>query len=157
MTGSAPSPGNASAHPRVPAFVQPEVSRITHRDARFARPARPFGLSLPVARPAEVRARLHTRSVPFLSIEFNLEALRKLAGRAISVDEVTEVFRASPIVWIENPNPRTEHSRWVIGPARAGRFLTIVVDRDAIDHGRWHVMTAWDSTEAQIRLYRKVR
>jgi uncharacterized DUF497 family protein len=95
--------------------------------------------------------------VAFLSIEFNLEALRKLAERAISVDEVTEVFQASPVVWIENPNPRADASRWVIGPARSGRFLTIVVDRDAIDHGMWHVMTAWDSTDAQIRVYRKVR
>ena len=109
------------------------------------------------ATPAEVRARPHTFTVPFLNIEFNLEALRKLAERAISVDEVTEVFQASLVVWIENPNPRTENSRWVIGPASAGRFLTIVVDRDISDHGRWHVMTAWDSTEAQIRLYKRVR
>jgi uncharacterized DUF497 family protein len=95
--------------------------------------------------------------VPFLSIEFNLEALRKLAERSISVDEVSEVFQATPVVWIENPNPRADDSRWLIGPTRAGRFLTVIVDRDGVDHGRWHVMTAWDSTEAQIRLYRKAR
>ena len=65
--------------------------------------------------------------MPFLSIEFNLEALRKLAERGISVDEVTEVFQTTPVVWIENPNPRTDHSRW-------------------------HVMTAWDSTDAQVRI-----
>lgn len=95
--------------------------------------------------------------MPFLSIEFNLEALRKLAERGISVDEVTEVFQTTPVVWIENPNPRADDSRWLIGPTRGGRFLTVVVDRDSIDHGRWHVMTAWESTDAQARLYRNVR
>jgi uncharacterized DUF497 family protein len=93
--------------------------------------------------------------MPFLRIEFNLEALRKLAERGISVDEVTEVFQTTPVVWVENPNPRADKSRWVIGPTRAGRFLTVVVDRDNGDHGRWYVMTAWDSTSAQIRLYRR--
>ncbi len=92
--------------------------------------------------------------MPFLRIEFNFEALRKLAERGISVDEVTEVFERSPVVWIENPNPRAEDSRWLIGPTAAGRFLTVVVDRDGADHGRWHVMTAWEATDAQIRLYR---
>jgi uncharacterized DUF497 family protein len=61
--------------------------------------------------------------VPFLNIEFNLEAMRKLAERAISVDEVTEVFQTSPVVWIENPNPRAQDSRWVIGP-RASRPIS---------------------------------
>ncbi len=97
---------------------------------------------------------MDNRRVPFLHIEFNLEALRKLAERGTAVDEVTEVFQTSPVVWIQNPNPRVEDSRWLIGPTRRGRFLTIVVDRDGADHGRWHVMTAWDSTEAQIRVYR---
>lgn len=92
--------------------------------------------------------------MPFFKIEFNLEALRKLAERGISVEEVTEVFQLTPAVWIENPNPRVENSRWLIGPTRIGRFLTIVVDRDRADHGLWHVMTAWDSTEPQVRLYR---
>jgi hypothetical protein len=95
--------------------------------------------------------------MPFLNVEFNLEALRKLAERSISVDEVTDVFQTSPVVWIVNPNPRVDHSRWIVGPTWAGRFLTIVVDRDATDHGRWHVMTAWDSTGTQIRLYRNAR
>jgi hypothetical protein len=104
-----------------------------------------------------IRLRPHTRSMPFFNIEFNLEALRKLAERGISVDEVTEVFQTSPVVWIGNPNPRVDDSRWLFGPTRAGRFLTIVVDRDATDHGRWHVMTAWDSTDAQIRIYRNAQ
>lgn len=104
-----------------------------------------------------IRSGLHNRRVPFLRIEFNLEALGKLAERGISVDEVTEVFQITPSVWIENPNPRAEDSRWLIGPTRAGRFLTIVVDRDGADHGLWHVMTCWDSTEAQVRLYRNAR
>lgn len=95
--------------------------------------------------------------MPFLSIEFNLEALRKLAERAISVDEVTEVFQRTPVVWIENPNPRTDDNRWLIEPTRAGRFLTVVVDRDSTDHSRWHVMTAWDSTKPQTRLYRNAQ
>lgn len=95
--------------------------------------------------------------MPFLRIEFNLEALRKLAERGISSDEVTEVFQTTPVVWIENPNPRVDDSRWLIGPTRSRRSLTIVVDRDGADHGLWHVMTAWDSTEAQIRLFRNAR
>lgn len=76
------------------------------------------------------------------------------AERGISVEQATEVFQVTPAVWIENPNPRVENSRWLIGPTRNGRFLTIVVDRDGTDHGLWHVMTAWDSSEAQVRLYR---
>ncbi len=92
--------------------------------------------------------------MPSLSIEFNLEALPKLAERGISVDEVTEVFQRTPVVWVENPNPRTDDSRWLIGPTRAGRFLTVVVDRDSVDDGRWHVMTARDSSDAQTRIYR---
>ena len=34
-------------------------------------------------------------------------------------------------------------------------MITVVVDRDTDDHGRWHVMTAWDATPAQIALYRR--
>lgn len=67
---------------------------------------------MPAAVVAEVRLRPHTRAMPFLNLEFNLEALRKLAGRSISVDEVTEVFQTTPVVWIQNPNPRTDDSRW---------------------------------------------
>lgn len=95
--------------------------------------------------------------MPFLRLEFNLEALRKLAERRISVDEVSEVFQTTPVIWIENPNPRADESRWLIGPTRAGRFLTVVVDRDGTDDGQWHVMTGWDSTASQIRLYRNAR
>ena len=95
--------------------------------------------------------------MPFLRIEFNLESLRKLAERGVSVDEVTEIFRTNPVVWLKNPNPRVEGSRWLIGPTRVGRFLTVVVDPDPADHGRWHVMTAWKSTDAQIRLYRNAQ
>jgi hypothetical protein len=36
--------------------------------------------------------------VPFLSIEFSLEALRKLAERGISVYGVAEVFQTTPVV-----------------------------------------------------------
>jgi hypothetical protein len=61
------------------------------------------------------------------------------------------------VVWIKNPNPRADQSRWLIGPTAAGRFLTIVVDRDGADHGKWHVMTAWTSTEAQVRADRNAR
>ncbi len=95
--------------------------------------------------------------MPFLAIEFNLEALRELAERHLSVDEITELFRAIPVVWIDNPDPRADSSRWVIGPTSAGRFVTVVVNRDAVDHGRWHVMTAWDSTPVQITIYRNAR
>ncbi len=95
--------------------------------------------------------------MPFLAIEFNLEALRKLAERSLSVDEITELFRATPVVWIDNPNPRADSSRWVIGPTAAGRFVIVIIARDAVDHGRWHVMTAWDSTPAQIAIYRNAR
>jgi uncharacterized DUF497 family protein len=65
---------------------------------------------------------LHTPEVPFFKIEFNLETLRKLAERGISVEEVTEVFQLTPAVWIENPNPRVENSRWLIGPLGSGGF-----------------------------------
>lgn len=95
--------------------------------------------------------------MPFLSLEFNLEALRKLAERGLSEEDVLSLFRAAQVVWTENPNPRAEHSRYVIGPTPDGGMITVVVDRDTDDHGRWHVMTAWDSTPAQTALYRKAR
>jgi len=82
--------------------------------------------------------------MPFLRVEFNLEALRKLAERNLSVDEITELFR-------------TDASRWVIGPTNAGRFVTAVVERDSQDHGLWHVMTAWDATPTQINIYRNAK
>lgn len=95
--------------------------------------------------------------MPFLSLEFNLEALRKLAERGLSKEDALSLFRAAQVVWTTNTNPRAEHSRYVIGPTPAGRMITVVVDRDTDDHGRWHVMTAWDATPAQIALYRKAR
>jgi uncharacterized DUF497 family protein len=95
--------------------------------------------------------------VPFLELVFNLEAIRKLAERGLSADDVADVFRATPVVTVPNPNPRGEDSVWAIGPTRAGRFVTVVVDRDVEDHGRWHVRTAWESTPAQIGIYRKAR
>lgn len=69
-----------------------------------------------------VRAHPILGSVPFLNIEFNLQALRKLAERGIAVDEVSEIFQASRVVWIENPNPRADDSRWVIGPTQEADF-----------------------------------
>ena len=91
----------------------------------------------------------------FLSLEFNLEALRKLAERGLSKEDVLSLFRADQVVWTANPNPRAEHSRYVIGPTPDGRMITVVVDRDTDDHG--NVMTAWDATPAQTALYRKAR
>jgi len=95
--------------------------------------------------------------VPFVSLQFNLEALRKLAERGLSQEDVVSLFRAARVVWTANPNPRAEHSRYVVGPTPGGRMITVVVDRDSDDHGRWDVMTAWDATPAQVELYRKAR
>lgn len=93
--------------------------------------------------------------MPFVSLQFNLEALRKLAERGLAQDDVISLFRAERVVWTTNPNPRADNSRLVIGPTPEGRMITVVVDRDSDDHGRWHVMTAWDATPAQIKLFRK--
>jgi len=95
--------------------------------------------------------------VPFLGLVFNLQAIRKLAERGLSPEEVADVFRAEPVVTVANPNPRAEGSLWAIGPTRDGRFVTAVVEQDHDDHGRWHVRTAWDSTPAQIAVYRRAR
>jgi len=97
------------------------------------------------------------RQVPFLGLIFNFEAIRKLAERGLSADEVADVFRATPVVTTPNPNPRAEGSLWAIGPTRAGRFITVVAEQDPEDHGRWHVRTAWDATPAQVALYRRER
>ena len=83
--------------------------------------------------------------MPLLSLEFNLEALRKLAERGLSKEEALSLFGAAQVVWTANPNPRAEHSRYVIGPTPDGRMITVVVDRDTDDHSRRHVMTAWDA------------
>jgi len=95
--------------------------------------------------------------VPFVSLAFDLEALRNLAERGLSKEDVRALFGAAQAIWTTNPNPRADVSRYVIGPTRDGRMITVVVDRDSTDHGRWHVMTAWDATPAQIKLYRKAR
>jgi|GEM_PF-2266212 len=81
----------------------------------------------------------------------------KLAERGLSKEDALSLFRAAQVVWTTNPNPRAEHSLYVIGPTPDGRMITVVVDRDTDDHGRWHVMTASDATPAQIALYRKAR
>jgi len=44
-----------------------------------------------------------------------------------------------------------------VGPTANSRIINVVVDRDTDNHGRWHVVTAWDATPAQIVLYRKAR
>jgi uncharacterized DUF497 family protein len=97
------------------------------------------------------------RTFPRLRLIFNLEAIRKLAERGLSADDVADVFRATPVVTVPNPNPRADHSLLAIGPTRDGRFVTVVVEQDHDDHGRWYVLTAWQSTAAQIALYRKAR
>lgn len=96
-------------------------------------------------------------AVPFIGLVFNLEAIRKLAERELSPEEVADVFRGEPVVTVTNPNPRAEGSLWAIGPTRDGRFVTAVVEQDHDDHGRWHVRTAWDSTRAQIAVYHRAR
>src|SRR5436190_12219988 len=71
--------------------------------------------------------------MPFLGLVFNLEAMRKLAERALSPEEIADVFRAEPVVTVANPNPRAEGSLWAIGPTRDGRFVTAVVEQDHDD------------------------
>jgi hypothetical protein len=44
--------------------------------------------------------------VPFLELVFNMEAIRQLAERGLSADDVADVFRATP----------------AIGPTRAGHL-----------------------------------
>lgn len=104
---------------------------------------------------ARASAREHTvHGVPVLRLAFNLEAIRKLAERGLSPDDVADVLRVQPVATMANPNPRAEGSLWAVGPTRAGRFLTVVVEQDPEDHGRWHVRTAWDATPAQIAVFR---
>jgi len=76
--------------------------------------------------------------------------------RSAAKDQVA-MFRATPVVTVPNPNPRADHSLLAIGPTRDGRFVTVVIEQDHDDHGRWHVRTAWQSTAAHIVLYRKAR
>jgi hypothetical protein len=56
--------------------------------------------------------------MPFLRLIFNLEAIRKLAERGLSADDVADVFRATPVVTVPNPNPRADHTLLAIGPDR---------------------------------------
>jgi uncharacterized DUF497 family protein len=80
--------------------------------------------------PCSVRGATYVPSpMPFLRLIFNLEAIRKLAERGLSADDVADVFRATPVVTVPNPNPRADHSLLAIGPTRDGRFVTVVVEQ----------------------------
>jgi hypothetical protein len=83
-------------------FSQPLARKWFGDVARIGRVTQLRWQSLPVTP--------YSRAMPFLKIEFNLEALRKLAERGISSDEVTEIFQTTPVVWIENPTPRVDDS-----------------------------------------------
>ncbi len=82
--------------------------------------------------------------------------IEKLADHHISAEEVRQVSDGDRIV-IRNPRPRVEGSVLMIGPTHGGRVLTVVLNPDPVDHGTWHVRTAWPASAAQINRYRRDR
>lgn len=92
--------------------------------------------------------------MPFDRLVYNLLALRKLADRAIALEEIVEVLSGVYCV-TENRAARVDGSVLAIGQTAAGRMLVMVLD--PIDGVRWRLMTAWDATAAQTRLYRNAR
>ena len=87
---------------------------------------------------------------------FSETTVGKLAGRAITPDEVRQVSDGDRIV-IGNPRPRVAGSVLMIGPTHGGRILTVVLNPEPLDAGAWHVRTAWDASAAQIGRYRRDR
>jgi hypothetical protein len=57
----------------------------------------------------------------------------------------------------DNPNARLPGSIYAIGPTNSARFLTVVLQPEAADPTRWHVMTGWDSDSRQIADYQSKR
>jgi hypothetical protein len=87
---------------------------------------------------------------------FSKTTVAKLAGHAITTDEVRQVNEGDRIV-IANPRPRVAGSVLMIGPSHGGRILTVVLNPEPRDTGAWHVRTAWDASAAQINRYRRDR
>lgn len=91
-----------------------------------------------------------------LDLVVNHVAVVKLAARGISGEELDQVIDNDPSVG-DNPNPRVEGSKILVGHTDAARFLTVVLQPDEGSATRWHVMTAWDSSARQIDSYHRKR
>ncbi len=87
---------------------------------------------------------------------FSEVTVEKLAGHAISLEEVRQVSDGDRAV-IANPRPRVEGSVLMIGPTHGGRVLTVVLNPEPMDAGTWHVRTAWPASPAQMGRYRRDR
>jgi hypothetical protein len=94
--------------------------------------------------------------VLILRLVFNALARAKLAARGITTREIEEVVANGPRVR-DNPYARVPGSTYAIGPTNSARFLTVVLQPDAADPTRWHVMTGWDSDSRQIADYQSKR
>jgi hypothetical protein len=94
--------------------------------------------------------------VLILRLVFNALAREKLATRGISTREIEEIIANGPRVR-NNPNARVPGSIYAIGPTDSARFLTAVLQPDAAEPTRWHVMTGWDSDFRQIADYQSKR
>lgn len=78
----------------------------------------------------------------------------KLSRRAISRYEVAQM-RRNGLYATRNPHPRVEGSRLVVGQTDGGRFITLILQPDAVDPAIWHVMTGWTSTARERKHYRR--
>lgn len=87
---------------------------------------------------------------------FTQRAIDKLAAHAITPEEVRQVNDGERIV-IRNPRPRLEGSILMIGPTHGGRVLTVVLNPEPLDPDAWHVRTAWQASDAQVRRYQRDR
>ena len=103
-----------------------------------------------------VRPRVYVRRVLILRLVFNVLARAKLAARGITTREIEEVVANGPRVR-DNPYARVPGSIYAIGPTNSARFLTVVLQPDAADPTRWHVMNGWDSDSRQIADYQSKR
>jgi hypothetical protein len=83
------------------------------------------------------------------------EAVRKLDGRAISIDESQRLLDNRYVI-VRNPRRgrSRQHAiarRLVVGRTDGGRALTLVVERTQ-DPGTWLLITGWEATPRERKL-----
>lgn len=91
---------------------------------------------------------------PFVNgLLFTDIATDKLGGRAISQEDCRQLL-ANGAVLVANPHAGQPDRRLLIGLTDGGRLLTVVVE-PTVDPTDWLVVTAWESTVRERKLFER--
>ena len=86
---------------------------------------------------------------------FSDAATNKLGARAISREDCRQLL-ANGSVLAPNPHAGQPDRRLLIGSTNGGRVLTVVVE-PTLDPADWLVVTGWESTERERKMFQRNR